>query len=166
MLEDDLDNDQTQIIEFDDSALIISRELIDAGHQRVGDRQCDFVSPGAASALHEYSLNVLMTLSESSSPDGYDEAKYEFDESVSNARVSHTSLTSMVRHISYLKLLMSIAFSCPDDDTFKQADMLRVEGRINFILHEIVTSYPSAEQNDEHCNILLTKLYQGCKPYP
>ncbi len=160
LLEDEMDNDQTQIIEFDDSELIISRELIDAGHQRVGDRHCDFVSPATASALHEYSSNVLMTLSESSPPDGYDEAEYEFDESVSNTLVSHTSLTSMIRHISYLKLLMSIAFSCPDDDTFKQADMLRVEGRINFILDEIVTSYPSTEQKDEHCNILLTKLYQ------
>ena len=101
-----------------------------------------------------------MTLSESESPGGNDEAEYEFDESVSKARVSHPSVTSMVRHISLLKLLLSVAFSCADEDTFKQADMLRVEGHINYILDEIVTSFPSAEQNDEHCITLLTKLFQ------
>ena len=57
--EDDLDNDQTQTIEFDDSELTISLELLDAGHQRVGDRHCDFVSPGTASALHEYIIKRI-----------------------------------------------------------------------------------------------------------
>lgn len=155
---EDSNNDPTQSIEFDNSELEVSRELLGIGRQPLGDRHCDFVSPGTASALHEYGASVLMKLSEP--PSDSNDEDYEFDESVRRDRVSSTSMATMIQHISILRLLMSFAFSSATDDDFKQSEMERLEGRISSTFDEIIAHFPSATHDDSSCATLLTRLFQ------
>jgi len=146
------------LIEFDDSELTVSRELLIIGRQLLGDRHCDFVSEATASALRRFVTDILVKLSASPS-DGRDD-NYEFDESAMIGQVSGISVASMVSRISYLKLLMTVGLSSADDEVFKQSDMDELEIRLISIFDEIVDHFPAAEQDDEHCVTIMTYLLQ------
>ena len=153
-----LQDSDLPLTEFDDSELTISRHL-NTCRQLLGDRHCDFVSPATASALHTFVTDILIKMSSSPS-DTSNGDFYEFDDSTMTDTVSNLSVASMVQRISALKLLMTVAFSSADDDVIKQSDMELIEGHLNSLFDDFVDHFPSAEQHDDNCGILVSTLLQ------